>query len=414
MLPVALSSRPVLACWSLLLGLTMAYAARAATEVSATAPVAIAAELASEGPATRLTLVLSQTVTPHAFVMERPDRVIVDLPEVNFQLPAGAGRRREGVVTSFRHGLFAPGRSRVVIDLAQPALVSRVDFSVREADGATLVEIELTRTDRETFRRAAADRSTAALVSASPEAERDTGNDRRPLIMVDPGHGGIDPGAIGASGVFEKDIVFGFAQRLVQRLRTSGRYRVQMTRERDVFVPLGQRVRLSRAAKADLFISIHADSISAAPQVHGGTVYTGAEQASDTESAQLADRENKADAVGGADSRDSATDVADILQDLTLRETRGFSRHFAKKLLGEINPVMQMSAKPYREAGFAVLRAPDVPSVLVELGYVSSRRDLDLLMSSEWRDRTSGAMVAAIDRYFATRIAAGRAAAVSP
>ena len=169
--------------------------------------------------------------------------------------------------------------------------------------------------------------------------------------MIDAGHGGIDPGAVASTGALEKDIVFSFAQRLRERLEGTGRYRVAMTRDQDVFVALDERVRVTRAAKADLFISIHADSISAAPHVRGGTVYTGSERATDAESANLAERENKADAVAGLDSRDTANDVADILQELTLRETRGFSHRFAKKLLGKLDPVMRLSKKPAPRGG---------------------------------------------------------------
>ncbi|TXN63160.1 N-acetylmuramoyl-L-alanine amidase, partial [Methylobacterium sp. WL6] len=227
--------------------------------------------------------------------------------------------------------------------------------------------------------------------------------DRRPLIVVDAGHGGIDPGAIAVGGVFEKDIVFGFAQALVARLEAGGRYRVAMTRDRDVYVPLSERVRIARDAKADLFVSIHADSISSAPQVRGATIYTGSEKATDSESAKLAERENKADAAAGAESGDGPPEIADILQELTLRETRGFSSGFAKTLMGQLGPVMEMSTKPHREAGFKVLRSPDVPSVLVELGYLSSQRDLDLLQSAEWRASVTGSMAKAIDQFFGNR-----------
>lgn len=376
-------------------------------------PVAVAAEARSEGGKTRLTFTLSRPVEVSSFVMERPDRVVLDLPQVNFQLPAEAGRRREGVVSSYRYGLFALGRSRIVIDLAQPALVSAVEVSARPDDGAALLAVELTKTDPEAFRRAARpDRppadGPATTGSVAPPA------DARPLIVLDAGHGGVDPGAVTSTGAHEKDIVFSFAQRLKAKLEATGRYRVLMTRDQDVFVALAERVRLARAAKADLFISIHADSISAAPHIRGGTVYTGAERATDTESARLADRENRADAAGGIDSSDTPNEVADILQDLTLRETRGFSQRFAKKLLGALDPVMPLSKKPQREAGFLVLRAPDVPSVLVELGYLSSRKDIDLLTSDAWRDRSAAAMTTAIDRYFGPRVAGRDTAPVSP
>ena len=381
-----------------------AWAASGAGEAAVPVPTAIAAEVKADGPKTRITFTLSEPVEAHPFMLERPDRVVVELPRVNFQLPPDAGRRREGLVASFRYGLFAADRSRVVIDLAQAALVSRIEMATRESDGAALLTVELTRTDREAFRRA------ARLEPPAPPEPETTGSvgaagDRRPLIVLDAGHGGIDPGAVASTGAFEKDIVFSFAQRLRERLEKTGRYRVLMTRDHDVFVALDERVRITQAAKADLFISIHADSISAAPHIRGGTIYTGAERATDAESANLANRENEADAVAGLAPRDTANDVAGILQELTLRETRGFSHRFAKKLLGKLDPVMTLSKKPHREAGFVVLRAPDVPSVLVELGYLSSRRDIDLLTSDGWRDRSAAAMTAAIDQYFGTRVA---------
>jgi len=374
---------------------------RQAFERAADRPaVAIGAETSAVPEGTRLTVVLSRPVEARAFVMERPDRAIVDLPEVNFQLPPEAGRKRDGLVASYRYGLFAPGRSRIVIDLAQAATVARVATTTRPRDGATLLTIDLARSDREAFRRAA---QPAAPARAEGPATRDP-VDSRPLVIVDAGHGGIDPGAIAGNGVYEKDIVFGVAQGLVQRLEAGGRIRVQMTRDRDVFVPLAERVRIARDARADLFVSIHADSISAAPQVRGATIYTGSEKATDAESARLADRENKADAAAGADQGDGPGDVATILQELTLRETRGFSARFAQGLLTNLSGVMEMSVKPHREAGFRVLRSPDVPSVLVELGYLSSKRDLDLLLSDEWRAKVTAQMAGAIERFFAGRV----------
>src|SRR4051794_20743357 len=354
----------------LLVGAAAATAALASSDPSARRPdkplaaVAIAAELSVEGGKTRLAITLSKPVEARAVVMERPDRVIVDLPEVNFQLPPESGRRREGVVASYRYGLFAPGRSRLVLDLSQPALVARVQPTVRGKDGAWVLTIELARADREAFRKAAAAdaRLAAAPAAAAPAPPPVPSEDRRPLIVLDPGHGGVDPGALASTGTFEKDIVFAFAQRLRTRLEAGGRYPVRVTREGDVFVPLQERVRAARAAKADLFVSIHADTISHAPQVRGLTVYTGSERASDAESAQVADRENKADAVAGLESEDGADEgVADILQDLIRRETRGFSHAFAGKLIRELSPVMKLNVKPHREARFWVLRAPDVP-----------------------------------------------------
>jgi N-acetylmuramoyl-L-alanine amidase len=406
---IARALRPLVLCLALL-------AAPAALGVGkapdAMPLVAIAAEAASEGAKTRLSITLSRPVPARGLVMERPDRVIVELPEINFQLPPEAGRAKAGVIASFRVGHYAPGRSRVVIDLDKPALVSRLE-SHQRPDGTSLLVVELTRADREAFRRQSAI-DAAAATPAPPAAVPDPKADRRPVIVLDPGHGGIDPGARTAAGLHEKDLVLSFTEGLRRRLEAHGRYRVVMTRSGDVFVPLNERVRIARAARADLFISIHADSISGQPQVRGLTVYTGSERATDAESERLANRENEADAAAGHEAAESADDVADILRDLTLRETRGFSHGMARKLVGDLGPVMNLNSNPHRQAGFRVLRAHDVPSVLVELGYLSSKKDIDLLTSEEWRERSTAAMGSAIDRYFATRQANGLGAPVSP
>jgi N-acetylmuramoyl-L-alanine amidase len=386
--------------------------AAAAAGPEAAPVIAADMDVSSEAGRTILRIALSKAVSARAHVMERPDRVIVDLPEVTFRLPAETGRKREGFIASYRYGLFAPGQSRVVIDLAQPALVSRLEAKPDGPDGTASLTIELTKTDRETFRRAAADRAAAAAPSkaVAPAAP----GDERPVIVLDPGHGGIDPGAAAGGGRLEKDIVFAYAGQLKRKLEATGRYRVLMTREHDIFIPLGERVRLARAAHADLFISIHADTISGGADVRGLTIYTGSERASDADSAKLADRENKADAVAGLEGGESADDVTDILQDLTQRETRAFSHNFASRLVGELDPVARLNKNPHRQAGFRVLRASDIPSVLLELGYLSSRKDSDLLMSEEWRDLSSGAIVTAVQRFFATRLANRGTAAVSP
>ena len=376
---------------------------RKAERAEAAPAIAAAVEVATEAGKTRFTVTLSKAVAARAFPMERPDRIVLDLPEVTFHLPNDAGKAREGLIASFRYGLFAPGRSRVVIDLTQPAQVTRLDVVPQPADGSARLVVEIAKADREAFRKAAAEaaaraRETADVAVPAPAA------DLRPVIVLDPGHGGIDPGAA-AAGMFEKDIVFAYADILRRRLEAGGRYRVVLTRDHDVFVPLGDRVRIARAAKADLFISIHADSIAGGQEVRGLTVYTGAERASDADSARLADRENRSDAAAGVDAAEGPDEVVDILQDLTQRETRAFSHGFATRLVGELESVARLNKNPYRQAGFRVLRAHDVPSVLVELGYLTSRKDFDLITSDEWRERAAAAMTVAIDRFFATRLA---------
>jgi N-acetylmuramoyl-L-alanine amidase len=374
--------------------------------------IAAAIDVSGDAAKTTLKVVLSRAVVAHASVMERPDRVIVDLPEVTFHVPGEVGRKKEGLIASFRYGLFAPGRSRLVMDLGQPALVSRISVQPNAANGTAELIVELTRTDRTAFRKAAAD-SVAATQAPTVAAPPAMSKDARPVIMLDPGHGGVDPGAA-ASSMVEKDIVFAFAEKLKKRLERDGRYRVLLTRDHDVFIPLDDRVRIARNAKADLFMSIHADTISGSGEVRGLTVYTGSERASDADSARLADRENKADAVAGLDSGGMADEVSDILQDLTLRETRAFSQNVAARLVGELDGVARLNKNPHRQAGFRVLRAYDIPSVLVELGYLSSRQDFDLMMSDQWRAKATDAMASAVDRFFATRLANGGTAPVSP
>lgn len=378
------------------------------------API-IAAEVSVEvdGPTTRFKIALSKPVTAQASLMERPDRLIIDLPEVAFHLPADSGRQKAGLISSYRYGLFAPGRSRVVMDLAQPATVSGMTVDTHAAGGTALLTIELTRIERDDFHRAAADSAAKAAQSAGSE-QAPLAKDARPVIVIDAGHGGIDPGANSTGGVFEKDLVLSFAQKLQKRLEGGGRYKVVMTRDKDVFISLGDRVKAARHVQADLFISIHADSISGGQEVRGLTVYTGAERASDADSAKLADRENKADAAAGVEASDMPDDVSDILQELTLRETRSFSHNFASRLVGGFDSIARLNKNPHRQARFQVLRAHDVPSVLVELGYLSSKQDLDLLMSEEWRGKMVDAMGVAVDRFFATRVARQGAAAVLP
>lgn len=376
---------------------------------------ATAVTVEADGSKTRLKVSLSRPVTAQASLMERPDRVVIDLPEVAFRLPPNSGRQKEGLIASYRFGLFAPGRSRMVLELAQPALASSVRVEAGAPGGAALLVVELAGATREEFRRAAGE-SAAKLARPSTEpAVPALGADPRPLIVIDPGHGGIDPGAITATGVTEKEIVLAFAQQLKKKIEASGRYRVMMTRDQDVFLSLEDRVRVARNARADLFISIHADSISGVQQeVRGLTVYTRAERASDAESARLADRENRADAVAGIESRDVPDEISDILQELTLRETRTFSHGFATRLVKEFESVVQLNKNPHRSARFHVLRAHDVPSVLVELGYLSSKQDLDQLMSPEWRGKMVSAMAVAVDRFFSSRFARQGPAAVLP
>ncbi len=192
---------------------------------------------------------------------------------------------------------------------------------------------------------------------------------------------------------------------LRDRIEKAGKYRVVMTRTDDTFIPLNDRVKIARNQSAALFVSIHADALPRGEgDAQGATIYTLSDRASDAEAERLADSENKADAIGGVNLTEEPTDVADILIDLAQRETRTFSNHFARLVAGEMKQTARMHKHPLKSAGFRVLKAPDVPSVLIELGYVSNKADLQQLVSESWRSRTVGAVAQAIDAFFARRV----------
>lgn len=373
-------------------------------------PVATDARLEQTGDTVRLTMALSRPVEVGTSLRAGPDRVIVDLPSVNFQVQPAAARRSAGFVSAFRFGLFTTDRARIIIDLAQPAVVVRAEARpVRGGFGELL--IELRRATRAEFQAAvnSSPARDAETASAIPAPVKPPGETRR-TIVVDPGHGGIDPGAVVAS-IAEKSVVLAFGTTLREQLEAGGRYRVVMTRDDDRFVPLAERVRIARAEGADLFVSIHADSLTQAQEVRGATIYTGSERATDAESAKLAAKENQADSVAGLESVEEVQDVAGILMDLAKRETRTFSAVFARNLVEKLGGSVKMHKVPLRSAGFRVLSAPDVPSVLIELGYMSSPRDAELLASAEWRSRAVAAVASAIDLYFEReRAPAGKAA----
>ena len=375
-------------------------------------PLATDVRLGGDEAQTRFVMDLSRKIDLHVFTLADPYRVIVDIPQISFRLPPKTGESGRGLIKAFRFGLVMPGGSRIVIDLAKPARVDKA-FVVDPTDGAPArLVVELAPTDRENFLRKIAFDQRFARTQTAPSREQQTSaGDARPLIVLDPGHGGIDTGTKGPNGqIEEKDIVLDFAMRLREKVESLSKYRVLLTRSDDTFVPLAERVRFAREAGAALFISIHADSLPRREgDAQGATVYTLSETATDPAAARLAEQENRADVIAGVDLKDQPEDVAGILIDLAQRETKTFSVQFAQKLIGTIKQTTRLHKEPLKSAGFRVLRAPDVPSVLVELGYVSNKEDLQSLSSDGWRDRTAKSMAAAIDGYFATYLAGARA-----
>ena len=377
-------------------------------------PAATDVRVGGDDKMTRFVVDLTQKIDVTAFALANPYRVVVDLPQIAFKLPPKAAEQSRGLVKAFRYGLIMQGGSRIVLDTKGPVRVDKA--FVLDATGgqpARLV-VDLSVTDRDSFERAA---SLETRAPRSPAVNQNNvvakpSGDPRPLIVLDPGHGGIDNGARAASGELEKDVVLQFAQTLRARLEASGKYQIAMTRSDDTFIALSERVKFARAHGAALFVSIHADAIPKSEgQAEGATVYTLSENASDAEAARLAEAENKADVIAGVDLTAEPGDVANILVDLAQRETKTYSGQFARTLVGELKSTARLHKNPMKSAGFKVLTAPDVPSVLVELGYMSTKGDLKLLTSTDWQAKTATALAQAVDTYFAPRLARGAARA---
>ncbi len=379
--------------------------------------IASDARLAGDARQTRFVLDLDKTIQFRAFALADPYRVVVDIPQVDFRLAAGIGSAGRGLVKAFRYGLVMPGGSRIVFDLTGPARIAN-SYVLEAANGQPpRLVLEFEQVDRTTFvqslaaesrpelRPAIADTVAAAPAEAPAAPKPAVPADLRPVVVIDPGHGGIDNGTQ-AGGPNEKELVLGFGLALRDRIEKSGKYRVVMTRTDDTFIPLADRVRIARNQSASLFVSIHADALPRREgDAQGATIYTLSDRASDAEAERLAEAENKADAIGGVNLTEEPTEVADILIDLAQRETRTFSNRFARLLMGEMKSTVRMHKHPLKSAGFKVLKAPDVPSVLIELGYVSNKDDLEHLVSENWRSRTVGSMAQAIDAFFAKRLA---------
>jgi N-acetylmuramoyl-L-alanine amidase len=399
----------VLAAWS---------AAQAQSRATAPAahPVATEVRLAGDDKETRLVMDVTRTLGIRAFTLADPYRVVIDIPQTVFQLPPASGSTGRGLIKAYRYGLVMAGGSRIVIDVSKPVRIEKAAMlESKDGQPARLI-LDLAATDREAFMRHLALDRTAMRASEAgkvPVPQAKPSGDPRPLVVIDPGHGGPDTGTKAGGGeIMEKNVVLDFSIALRDQLEKSGRYRVVMTRTDDTFIPLAERVKFARSRQAQLFISIHADALPRSEgDVQGATVYTLSETASDAEAAKLAEAENRSDVIAGIDLAKEPDDVADILFDLAHRETKTFSHAFARVLVGEMKSAMRLHKKPLKSAGFVVLKAPDVPSVLVELGYMTNRSDLKLLTSDSWRAKAAANMAQAVEQFFRTRLAGTETAA---
>lgn len=372
--------------------------------------IAIESRLGGDHEKVRFVVDLDKEVPFRVFTLANPYRVVVDLPQIDFRMGAGAGQRGKGLITAYRYGLLAKNKSRIVLDADRPVLIDKA-FILRGKDRRTVrLVMDLVATDQDSFQKqvsrpvASLKRSTRSM---TPQIPLPPNSIRRrgvvlPVIVIDPGHGGVDPGAVAPNGVQEKDMVFAFSRMLKRLLDATKKYEVILTRDSDVFLSLAERVEIARDAQSDLFISVHADKFHSS-DVRGMTIYTLSEEASDAEAEALAKQENRADVIAGLDLDDDMGAVSDILIDLARRETKNFSVYLAQVMVNNMDGKFKLNKNPHRSAGFRVLTAPDVPSILLELGYISNARDVRDMLSSNWREKAASAICSAVDAYFSTR-----------
>lgn len=349
-----------------------------------------------------LTLSLSQAVPYRAFTLSDPNRLILDFREVTWAGLDRSAFMAAGPVSNVRAGRYQAGWSRIVFALEEPLAIRELGMETGGDSGAARVRARLVATDQDSFDSRTG--APAATIWGEPEVAqieapitRQAG-DRPFVVMIDPGHGGIDPGAE-AEGMKEADIMLQFARALKEELLRSGGFEVHLTRDDDVFVSLDRRVQKARAVRADLFLSLHADAL-AEGEAHGATIYTLSEEASDAAAAGLAARHDRGDLLAGVDLNNHDDVVAGVLMDLARLETAPRSERLAEQLVTAIQEAGgQMHKRPHQRAGFSVLKAPDIPSVLIELGFLSSTRDRNNLQDETWRAATVASIRAGLQLW---------------
>lgn len=366
----------------------------------------------------------TNTAAPYrAFVLNNPPRLVIDLPKMDWTAPMNKGDR-SGTIKSYRKGIYQKDTLRIVLDLNRPALLSHHERqSAAKGQGwryvfdlkpVSAIEFQKTINTVNVGGGAPATATNGVLNipknariqqpdSNTPNVPTQTATitNKKPLIVIDAGHGGVDPGAIATNGIYEKNITLATAKEVRRLLEATGKYRVKLTRDTDIFIKLPERVRIARRANADMFISLHADTIGRSV-VKGSSVYTLSDVASDTETAKLAARENAVDTLVNVDVGHVDADVADILIDLVTRDTMNQSKVLAETVVGTFKSsgIHTLPQRPHRSAGFAVLKAPDIPSVLIEMGFLSNKEEADLLGKASYRTKLAASIARVIDRFY--------------
>jgi len=399
-----------LAAGALLFLLCMALAVPAFAAAPASAPLlAFSARVAGDDARTRLVIDFDHKPEFEVHYVANPYRVLIDLPETDFGIKAEEMEAR-GIISDIRYGTMAAGRSRIVLTAARP--IGVVLAEVQEEKGATTYRLVIDTaivTDQafqekmktQSWQEASASAGQSAMLLPGGKAGGPF------IIAVDAGHGGIDNGASGGvTKTEEKVVTLAFARQLAEALNKLPDTRAFLTRDKDEFLSLSQRVQLARNEGANLLISIHADTVRQ-KDIRGATVYTISDKASDSLAASLAERENLSDQIAGIALSEEPAEVADILLDLTRRETQAFSVNLARSVVGAFKDQVLLINNPHRHAGFRVLTAPDVPSVLVELGFLSNKDDEKLLVDPAWQKKVAGLLAKAVGEYRTTVVANG-------
>ncbi|PPR12555.1 MAG: N-acetylmuramoyl-L-alanine amidase AmiC [Alphaproteobacteria bacterium MarineAlpha12_Bin1] len=352
------------------------------------------------GDLTRLVIDLNKKVSPNIFGLENPYRIVIDLPDVDFFIPPNRKTISGGLIESLRYGFFTPGNGRLVIDLRSPIKIKNNFVIPPQKTKKWRLVFDLIPTTRVDFIETMGPSQRHKKIEY-PQTKKFSNKIKNilPVVAIDAGHGGVDPGAIGVSGVTEKNLVLSYVKELDRQLRATNRIKTVLIRNDDTFVSLRNRIAKARDMNADLFLSIHANAHKDA-KVRGFSAYTLSEKASDVEAQQLANKENKSDVIGGLNLGPYSNEVQNILIDFAQAKTNELSIIFARDiLLKEASKSILLLKRPWRSAGFTVLKAPDVPSILIELGYITNKEEKNLLNNPAYKKKLCDVMKRAILKY---------------
>lgn len=365
----------------------------------AATPMVEKVRLGQHGDKTRVVLESNKPLKPKHFTLPTPPRFVMDFPTVSFKSSlAGINIPQKSIVKSLRQGHFKPGVVRMVLDLNKAAVASVFTIPPSKDYKFRLV-IDLKPASKEQIaKRKKEIVAKTPIKRKKPEIIAKTKKSEKFVVVIDPGHGGVDPGAIGKYKTYEKNVVLQIAKRLQSELNKKKGVKAYLTREKDAFIPLADRVRFAQRKHADLFISLHADAHKNR-KVNGGSVYVLSDKSSDKEAARLARQANEGDLIAGIDLSHESKDVQDILIDLTQRETMNKSALLAKEVITQMGKVTKLRKKRIMFAGFKVLKAPEIPSILIELSYISNPRDEKLLKSRKHQTKLARSISKSVDSY---------------